>query len=457
MIHPSRRQRVSERSDAEVFSLHKRMARREALHRRLVRGSVGALLAAVVALALALPLWQQVACLAAGFLAGAFVPVRGQLERAMGRIRRQAGLSYETALERGEVEDAFGMAAAVRQRARLATRDVREPNRPPWWLPALAAAVALLLLPLAGLTGPNPPGAVSPTPTAPPATTPDQATPPPPEAVPPPAVPPARSESSSPPSPSDAEDASASGDAGEAAGLDNQETLSRFLQDLRERPPESSSPPDEAGDPTQDQGNDGAQDANPNVQGRRAADPRAEPATQSEGETAGEAAGQEDGDARAGEGEGSEPTQAAERSEGGGEAGTQASEPTTEDGEQEQGSLGEQASGEASEGAEGDAEGGEQPGRAGMDEGLSAGNQPGEGSTAEGAALLAPRSQPEFLEGVLRPGPESSGGSIRLPGSTDVELPPGASAEGYRRAAEQALTEGNIPLEYQEIIRRYFR
>jgi hypothetical protein len=29
--------------------------------------------------------------------------------------------------------------------------------------------------------------------------------------------------------------------------------------------------------------------------------------------------------------------------------------------------------------------------------------------------------------------------------------------DSYRRAAEQALTEGDVPLEYQEVIRRYFR
>lgn len=64
---------------------------------------------------------------------------------------------------------------------------------------------------------------------------------------------------------------------------------------------------------------------------------------------------------------------------------------------------------------------------------------------------------PEFLEGVLRNGPDNPGGAIRLPGSGDVTLPAGSSVEGYRRAAEQAVTEGNVPLEYQEVIRRYFR
>jgi len=29
--------------------------------------------------------------------------------------------------------------------------------------------------------------------------------------------------------------------------------------------------------------------------------------------------------------------------------------------------------------------------------------------------------------------------------------------ESYRRAAEQALTDGDIPLEYQDVIRNYFR
>jgi len=61
------------------------------------------------------------------------------------------------------------------------------------------------------------------------------------------------------------------------------------------------------------------------------------------------------------------------------------------------------------------------------------------------------------LPGVLQDGPENPAGTVRLPGDTEVFLPPGRAVTEYQTAAEEALSEGDLPLAYQEVIRRYFR
>ena len=84
----------------------------------------------------------------------------------------------------------------------------------------------------------------------------------------------------------------------------------------------------------------------------------------------------------------------------------------------------------------------------------------GVGGSVDEQDLLDPQGAgglQEQLPGVLRDGPESVAGSVRLPGSTEVELPPGTSYAPYQNAAEEALTEGDLPLDYQEIIRRSFQ
>lgn len=454
MIGPSGRQRASDLPDAVVFSLHTRMARRAAWQRRLVRASLGALLASVITLALGWPLWQQIGGLAAGFLAGLALPVRGQLAGALERIREQSGLSYETALESATGAGPFGLADDVRRRARLTTRDVRSQRASPWWLPALAAAIALLLLPIAGTgTGNRAAGPATPPPPADSGTT-DQTGNSVPDAPPPP-PPPDRAQTPS----ADAAGAQRPGDVpeqtadeGRAGGLTDQQALSQYLQGLRERP---------AGDAGADAANEAdgaqAQGGNPNLPADRRTEAPTAPGTQgARQESAGQGEGQ---DASSG----ADRTAGAGRPERTGEAGSRQAEQgdaqaATPDAAAEAAAEGaSQASGEAGQGEAGNAEDGLQAGQRGVDEGVGAGSQPGQAVGSEGIGITGQVSQPEFLEGVLRPGPESRGGSIRLPGSTDVQLPPGTSTDTYTRAAEQALTEGNVPLEYQEIIRRYFR
>lgn len=150
MIRPSRRQHRDPPNEAVALRLHVRIARRGEWNQRLWRGSLGALLGSVVSVALGVPLVWQGAALVVGLAAGLALPAPGHAQRALRYVRRHAGLSYETALQPATGPDPYGFRALVRRRAVHAVRGVTPPERAPWWLPALAVAVGLLLLPLAG-------------------------------------------------------------------------------------------------------------------------------------------------------------------------------------------------------------------------------------------------------------------------------------------------------------------
>jgi hypothetical protein len=99
-------------------------------------------------------------------------------------------------------------------------------------------------------------------------------------------------------------------------------------------------------------------------------------------------------------------------------------------------------------------------GDAGFDESLNdpsngTGDRGGRAETDDGE--LGDASDPEQLESNLQEGVINVGGQVRLPGDDEVSLPPGSAPEVFERGIEQALSEGRIPVEYQEILRSYFR
>ena len=490
MIAASRRRRPGVIGADEAFRLHLRMARRASWSTRLRRGSLLALLASVVALFAGAELAVHLLACAAAFGAGLALPVPGSEGAALAEIRSVAGLSYETALDlleratatkaeavSGPSEaDPYGFRSAVVDRARLSVNDIRPASPPAWWLPALAVALALVLFgalerpfaggsggggsaggPSGGASGPAAPGAAQ-------------------EGV---EQEPELNEAE--PEVERAEEPEGAGGAAEDRAAessssappgelgDSSEPMSRFLDSLRERPPE-------AGDPGQ--GEDGSPQAGREAEGL--GDPAEEsqgPGSQEEGEpqraelrssesATGEEQGQQEGTA----------------SESGEQTGAAASEQDAAGAESEDGGpeAGEEQGDELAAGAQQDGAAEEQVAQPGGEEGmqpdagegrLESGDEGGESSDsqdaggagaaggAEQAAGVAEGGQerPEFLEGVLESGPENQAGTVRLPGSGDVALPPGRSLTDYQNAAEDALTEGDLPLSYQEIIRRYFR
>ena len=489
MIAASRRRRPGIRSADETFRLHDRLARRSGWSRRLIRGSVAALVVSLLALLVGAGLVTHAILLVAAFLVAVLLPVPGQKVRALSEIRARVGLSYETALDlmsaspaisqatvvpatstgvpdSGATSDPYGFRAAVVERARVAVADVKPAPTPAWWLPALAVAAALLLvssLELIERPAATSPGGTGGAPSGSSVVTIDDArdqddT----ASLTPPDEAPGRAEE---PESGDENRQDDEGDSGRDApppldGDGDSAPMSRFLDSLRERPPESG-----GGQSGQDEAGQGQPQTDPPGQG--------EPGAGRDGEServdlpAG-ADDQDGSDARAaaesGEdqtGEDGESTLVATESDADGE-----SEPSGEqqgdEGEGQGGGEDQQAENQPTEGG-GDGEQGLEAG--GAADGESS-EDPSSDSAAGGAA--GPESaagvaegeggQPEFLQGVLGDGPESPAGAVRLPGQTDVTLPPGAASPAdYAAAAEEALSEGDLPLSYQEIIRRYFR
>ncbi|MFA5551320.1 MAG: hypothetical protein WDA03_06845, partial [Trueperaceae bacterium] len=430
----------------------------------LLHAGVVALAAAALSmfLPLGLPL-RAVFTLVAAVL-GAAWPLRRGEAAALAAIRAQTGLSYETALgvlgRRSEgappggpgaaASDPYGLERAVVERAGQSVRGYSSPPRPAWWLPALVVAASLVVLPefmttpasAAARAGPTAPaGGASDAPAADGAAEPGAPEPPSPGRAEQPALDPARDEEGGDSPVTDLPE----GDA------DGQAPLARYLQSLRERPAAAGAPTDGAA----------AEDA-----------PDSEPRDPS-----GDPDDREGRQGSNGEATDRDPTGAADDQAEAPSSGDDGSEPAQEDGT-------EAAEGDgAADGAEEEAEVGvqpasDQPGQAGAGEGDSGDQQSIDSGTGEagsgdegsenagaGGAMsdeelqdpLGSSGQQEQLPGVLRDGPETVAGSVRLPGSDDVDLPQGTSLAPYQSAAEEALTEGDLPLDYLEIIRRYFR
>lgn len=489
MISPSRRRRRSALSPDAAFQIHLRLARRKELHRRLVRAS---LLAVVVAAALLFApvssTWHALFT-ALAFGLGAALPLRGSKAAALEEIRAYAGFGYDTALdllaatgsatgsatESGTDNDPYGFAAAVTQRARLTMRGFQARPQAAWWLPATLMALTLVLLPgllpgvsaFGGGAGPGsggsgaaPPGFEGPLGSQ--EEEEDDNAGPQPEA-------PGRVD--------DGADGSGVDSAPDSEAVpplpddgSGQAPLARYLESLRERPA-STGGAVTRGSAQQAQDAPGESDAD----SERAAGSQTVAAPPRDAATASDEAGRQESAAgeAAPDGSGNGTTRAQDDEDGatgqdgadeqGQEAG--ASEQAdaqqgddqrlSEDGGSEQGAGTEQGGSERDSGA--DRASGASGDVPGSDDGSDDAGRSGAESSGEPTTIDLSNGSPELLSGVLGDGPESSAGTVRLPGSDEVQLPSGTSIAPYRSAAEEALTEGDLPLEYQEIIRRYFR
>ncbi len=133
-----------------------------------------------------------------------------------------------------------------------------------------------------------------------------------------------------------------------------------------------------------------------------------------------------------------------------------------EAGEEGEGTTTLQGSGDGQQGPEGDGQSGQAPsqddGVAGNDDEASAGGA-GAGAAQPQPPGLAAQGEGDiaFLPGRRGEGESSPGGEVRIPGSPDADLPLGRESGFYREEVERVIREGRIPLEYQEVIRNYFR
>jgi hypothetical protein len=467
MIGPSRRRGAS--SPSRDFSLHRRLARARDRHRRLRVSVAAALFAAVLVWAFGLELPVRAASVAAVAFAAWFVPMRGSDAWALRWIGSRAGLAYQTVIETEGQADRFGLREVLEERARTGLARLEEPRHPAWWLPLLALTLGVLLLPELSSLSPAGPGSGSLLPSdgqpgSPVGRPPEQD-----DEIAPESLEERRARLEGEPGEA-GRGARQDPEANPADGGGEQAALERFLRNVRER--------SDTEDREQNVGQDGSA-------GRADGRPRDGAADRTSGGERGEGQGlRRDGEestdgARPGAdseepaedrgGEGTNPFAQAGSSEGEqtgpGDGPAEQAEPDEAGAGQQpprEQSAVEDAQAQGSEARSDEARGNEAGGTEG---GAGTGLEPGEGAGAgAGSSLERPveqgegaRGEPLFLEGDLRPGEVTPGGAIQLPGADDVELPAGRLAEDYRQEVERAVSEGRIPLEYQEIIRNYFR
>lgn len=454
------RRATRNRADSD-FTVHLQLARTRAVNRRLNRAAALLLLSALLTWLFKFPFALQLtAVLAAGVTAFAW-PVRGAQTWSRNWIRSHAGLAYETALQLEQLpRDSFGLRVAVRSHARTSIARMERPQYQSWWLAGVVLTILILLLPVLNFSSPwNPPGPRSPLQgNGVPAAVEQQDGP-----ADPAAEEAAATEASEPDTPEPAsqqaseaaapEGAAADSDA--AAGTGDSAVLDRFLDNLRPRPAEEETQQVEAAS-TQPLG---AQADTPETDTETEADEEAELEDMQPGGAQQQAAGSPgdttaDSDAAAAEGSAedalADDTEEMAETEAAGEEGNEAGASQAEE---------PLAGPDSSDGASATAEGDTlEQGSDGTGIGGGADDSAGEGGRSEPSERLASAGgEAEFLEGQLTGDAANSGGTVRLPAFTDVELPLGSSATEFTRAAERAVTEGQVPLEYQQIIRNYFQ
>lgn len=456
MIKRSRRRRELDASDRLEF--HRALVSARRLHLRLLAASVGALIAAVLGWALGLSLETRALFLIGGTGIFAALPVQSGERWALGWIRREAGLAYQTALELDGRDDVHGFSPAVRDRAKASVRRLTPPTHSPWWLPLFVIAFGALLLPslpsigVPGIAGRPGGGGSSPS-TRQFEQRQDER-----EAGP-------EDSTSDLTRPDRLQEQQRRGaanegntDAGPSSSASEQQVLDRFLENLRARP---SAP---------DQEDARSEEQQPGRTPENTEDERRQSRQGDGGEGERRPAEAESADRRepqAGEGEQAE-QRAGELEEQSRQDGAdgESSNPFAQAGQEETPQEGEESRSESEgEDAPDDLRAGEEDGS--PNDGQLSGEQepeqgPGQGASGQPggerpAGIAQGEGEKLFVPGDLRSGPMSMGGAAQLPGEGAQALPSGRSPESYRQEAERAVNEGRIPLEYQEVIRNYFR
>lgn len=432
-------------------TVHLAVLRRWRLEGLGLRAGIGAVAGSLGATALGadstLHLGAIVLC---GAIAAAW-PLRSDERRALRWVGERVGLAYETAWEHARLAPAgdsraAALRSAVEVQGRLSVRDLQPPAPAAWWLPLATVAIGLWLWSSWGAdAGSGAPGAP---PAGPPpsTTTPfvpedaqiEDATADDPAASQPPddtdAAPDGERSGTAPSSASGAE-------AGGGAAAER-DVLERFLDRLRERPPEpeDDTRTGEAGGVGQDDDVETG-DLAPLDDDLRSGAPGSE----------GDPDGERPLDGEGAEGETFEPGEG----DGEGRSGDAA--------EGEEGAAGDESD-------EGDAadEAGSEPGEGAADAGDAPGVDEGSDDASAGSGVSAPgqagepsdsaMGDPEPLPSLLGPGAELPIGGIQLPGvGPDGAFPAGPAGTVFRRGVEEALNEGDLPVAYQEVIRNYFR
>ena len=491
MIKRSRRRNPAPSAE-QTLSVHLGMARARQWQRRLWLSSAGACAVSALLWLVGAGLFTHLLVMAAAFGLGLALPVRSAGDWALAWVSGH-GLSYATALELAQSpDDPYGFHGAVTKRASAQAARLEPPKQQPWWLPFLVTAVVLAALPVGPFGGRGAPFAVTrPNATAAAGAESVGTDPAPagaaedPQASPDPFAAEPADVSTTAPSLNDLSAAGATEAGAEGGGASDAAALDRFLDTLRDQPPPDEPNPFNSAAPSQRSGTPGEQEAGDTQNGRSGegqddssgAEPSSadEQGEQGQGEQGqGEQGQSEQGRGEQGRGEQGQSEQGQEQGQGEGAEGQQQADPGQAEGQNDQGqptdqeAAGESDAQNAQENAQpGDATGSSPQQGAPGDEagtpeagesGEGAGDTPGGPTVRENSRLDTPSQDPEQLQGRLNGGPSNVAGTVRLQGTPPTsQLPEGGAPGGFSRAEERAITEGRIPVEYQDIIRNYFR
>jgi hypothetical protein len=447
MIQPSQRQRSPKK--VTTLEVHKNIASKRYWSTRLIVCSSTALVVSFLAWLVAARPAVHWGVLVLGFLIGFAVPIKSTLEWALGQIRTQIGLSYETALE--SQPDGHGFYDGLQTRAKESVTRLELPKTQAWWLPLLFVAIAFTLLPLIpkslsfnGLSETTNP-ALPKLPTA----NPDfSATPPTPQDA---------SQATVPPSPdaetpqgerTETQDAQgnlgqSSGDANRDNQLADQEALTRFLDELQQQHQQQGTPAPTTANP---EIKPGASSSGANSENSQTQEQQTNPfekitedkQTPAESQAEQPQTGNQQSEPGQQENQSNEPSESQSPSQDASQPATQETGPgTPSDAQGNQENQGLQENGE------------------GQGAGIT-GGLPNEGQNQELAAES--QQEPELLSGQINGGPQNVAGTVRLPNTTNETAPVSNTVSPvFRPTDEEALTEGKIPLEYQNIVRDYFK
>lgn len=522
MIRASKRQRDKLTADGQLEQ-HLHLAKQFFWQRQLLHCSLTAFAASVLAYLFAVPLLWHAVVIVVGFVAGFFWMNRDGLTRALRYIEDSIGLSYSTALEhaaslpddardvsqadalptdqpptdqssigQSSTDQPQGIQASlyqsVLQRAHYRIRRLEAPKLQPWWLPLLALALSLLILPDINVPGTNrrnadmrdPSAAARPLASSSEEGANQQA--PRQEANPQPTGDRLPADTSSATT-EDGDDATSARD--DAPPASESDTLSRFVDNLGEgsnsptnsdsnatTPENEGNQPQTGGRAAPRAGDQEFRQVPPDDRSRDAQSGETPPASgDGQQRSQGSQDGQQQGESGEGEtGEGEQRVNSGESPDDSpqGESQAESGDPQAGDNENPQAGAqnqpqsspnappDESGEGQTSSAQAGDQQGeGESPEEALGDPSNGAGSQGGFGQ--EEGEELSNMSDPEQLEGQLEQGTINTGGQVRLPGDDDVTLPGGSAPAEYQQGVERALSEGRIPVEYQEILRSYFR
>ena len=247
MIQPSQRRSTPPRPD-ELLEVHERIAQQRRRTRRLWWASALACAVSVVLWLLGVSVLWHLSVVGLALVVGLFLPLGSTVNWALDWVSRHLGLSYATALDLSDAPpDSYGFHEAVRKRAAAGAAKLELPHHQPWWLPLLVIALVLAILPVVPFrSAPRP--TLGSAPTAPEQTpdTPDGAAP---------QLTETPAEAEEPEQPNDqgvttpeetdpatstVDDFSTAGSEGSQEGAaegGDEEALSRFMDNLSERPP----------------------------------------------------------------------------------------------------------------------------------------------------------------------------------------------------------------------------